>query len=83
MVWKKSKKIGIGKAYKNIGDKKCIYIVARYSPPGNTGDFDDELSRGKYNPLACRRQKGTNRKMLFYQRRSHGSRVRPDKYNSI
>ena len=33
-VWKESKKVGVGIAYRE--DTRTTFIVAQYSPPGNT-----------------------------------------------
>jgi len=46
LVWKGSKKLGIGIGY--TSDRRKSYIVARYSPPGNYGgQYQQNVSPAK------------------------------------
>lgn len=64
MIWKKTQRMGVGKAYSDIGGQKCMFIVARYSPPLDQKEVDTELSIGTYNVDACVRDEQTGRKKL-------------------
>ena len=42
LVWKSSEKLGAGMAFNN--DRTKVYVVARYSPPGNyEGQYGDNV----------------------------------------
>lgn len=56
--------MGVGKAYNEVDGQKCMFVVARYSPPQDKKEVDKELSLGKYNADACVRDKRTGRKKL-------------------
>ena len=46
MVWKGTKKFGIGMATVDSTGDTCSYIVARYSPIGNVaGEFRDNIAK--------------------------------------
>jgi len=46
VVWKGSQKLGVGFAYSS--DRKKVYVVAHYSPPGNfIGQYAQNVLRPK------------------------------------
>jgi hypothetical protein len=46
LLWKDSKKLGVGIAY--TSDRHKVYIVAQYTPPGNyAGQFRKNVSPAK------------------------------------
>ena len=46
MIWKGTKRFGIGMARTEDGDNTCTYIVARYRPTGNVaGAFRDNVAK--------------------------------------
>eukprot|EP00794_Sanderia_malayensis_P019050 gene19050-20963_t len=50
VVWKSSKKFGIGRHVKRKGPLICTYVVARYRPPGNVdGKYNDNVKRGSFD----------------------------------
>jgi hypothetical protein len=57
MVWKSSKRFGIGFAnFKTKDGFNCSVIVARYSPHGSNGqdsDFSDNVNKGLFEPTSC------------------------------
>ena len=55
LVWKDSKKIGIGISHRQSSQKlNCTYVVARYRNAGNIlGLFADEVQRGSFMPEMC------------------------------
>lgn len=57
VIWKSSKKFGIGYASFKTRDKfNCTVIVARYSPEGSTGENEDYVSnvkKGLFVPTSC------------------------------
>lgn len=54
VVWKKSNKLGIGKASGKKNGMTCTYIVARYRPPGNyKSQFADNVLKGSFNEGKC------------------------------
>ena len=55
LVWKDSKKIGIGVSHRQSSLKlNCTYVVARYRNAGNIlGLFADEVQRGSFLPEMC------------------------------
>lgn len=54
VVWKKSRKLGIGKASGKKNGMTCTYIVARYRPPGNyKSQFADNVLKGSFNEGRC------------------------------
>ncbi|ALC45770.1 CG31482 [Drosophila busckii] len=57
LVWKASKKLGVGWAL--TADNKQTYVVARYTPPGNTaGEFKENVPEPKNKKK--RKGNGTN-----------------------
>lgn len=57
MIWKSSKRFGIGYASFRTKDKfNCTVVVARYSPEGSKGKEDDYKSnviQGLFVPATC------------------------------
>ncbi|XP_028409906.1 hornerin-like isoform X2 [Dendronephthya gigantea] len=58
VIWKSSRKFGIGRAYgKKEDNKDCIYVVARYKPPGNVvGSESTNIARGTMDAEYCGRE---------------------------
>ena len=55
VIWKSSTEFGIGRAYSS--DENCVYIVARYKPPGNIIDSEStNIARGKMDGEYCGRE---------------------------
>ena len=55
VVWSSSRELGIGKATGTHNGIPCIYIVARYRPPGNfEGQFQTEVKRGSFTKEVCK-----------------------------
>ena len=54
VVWKKSTKLGIGKAVGKKNGMTCTYIVGRYRPAGNyKSQFADNVVKGSFNEGKC------------------------------
>ena len=54
VVWKKSTKLGIGKATSKEKGMTCTYVVARYKPAGNyKSQFGDNVVKGSFNEGKC------------------------------
>lgn len=49
LVWKESTKLGIGLAESRKDGMKCAYVVARYKPAGNRGDFLENVPKGTFD----------------------------------
>ena len=55
IIWKSSTELGIGRAYGAKQD--CVYIVARYKPPGNIiGSESANIARGSMDGEYCGRE---------------------------
>ena len=49
VVWKKSKKIGVGHAVTRKNNTICTYVIAIYKPSGNViGNFEENVSQGSF-----------------------------------
>ena len=54
VVWKKSTKVGMGKATKKKNGGLCTYIVARYKPAGNfAGKYKENVEEGTFERGMC------------------------------
>ncbi len=54
VVWKDSKKLGVGKATGKKQNMTCTYVVARYQPRGNiVSQFKDNVQKGTFNDGKC------------------------------
>ena len=68
LVWKGSKRFGIGIAEaerdgndNNVGGErsKCYYVVARYRDPGNMiGEYRSNIPKGKFDHSTCTKIRG-------------------------
>ena len=55
IVWKASDKFGIGRAFSNDKDSRCVFVVARYKPKGNVpGKESLNVEKGQFSPAVCR-----------------------------
>jgi len=54
VIWKDTKQLGIGKAISIREGIRCLYVVARYKPPGNyQGEFEKNVLKGDFDSSIC------------------------------
>lgn len=49
VVWKGSTVLGIGRAEVQQSGMKCGYIVGRYKPRGNSGNYEENVLKGSFD----------------------------------
>lgn len=84
IIWKRTRRIGVGKAYKMMGKNKCIFIVVRYGSPIVDSDIPEQISQGSYSTKTCVTDRRTGRKYLlkdFYRQNRNNNAKRFTVYN--
>ena len=49
VVWRGSTLLGIGRAEVQQSGMKCAYIVGRYKPAGNSGNYEQNVQKGSFD----------------------------------